>query len=65
MSLVGYARVSMGLISDPVTKAKSATFTETGPPQAEAAFRRLFETDDQAACDAGGNAAASPDAVRR
>ena len=35
-----------GLISDPVSKAKSVTFTEEGLRQARAAFRRLFETND-------------------
>ena len=35
-----------GLISDPVSKAKSVTLTETGLRQAEAASRRLFEADD-------------------
>ena len=34
-----------GLISDPVSKAKSVAFTEEGLRQAEAAFRRLFETN--------------------
>ena len=34
-----------GLISDPVGKAKSVVFTETGLRQAEAAFRRLFEAE--------------------
>lgn len=34
-----------GLISDPVSKAKSVTFTEEGVRQAEAVFRRLFETN--------------------
>ena len=51
-----------GLISDPVGKAKSVTFTESGLREAEAAFRRLFETDVQAAC--GADAAVSPDASR-
>ena len=37
-----------GLISDPATKAKSVVLTETGPRQAEAAFRQLFETDHHA-----------------
>ncbi len=35
-----------GLISDPVSKAKSVVFTEEGLCEAEAAFRRLFETND-------------------
>ena len=35
-----------GLISDPVSKAKSVMLTETGLHRAEAAFRRLFEADD-------------------
>ena len=35
-----------GLISDPVSKAKSVVLTESGLLQAEAAFRRLFEADD-------------------
>ena len=35
-----------GLISDPVSKAKSVIFTEAGLHQAKAAFRRLFETND-------------------
>lgn len=34
-----------GLISDPASKAKSVLLTETGLREAEAAFRRLFETD--------------------
>lgn len=51
-----------GLISDPVGKAKSVTLTDTGLRQAEAAYRRLFETNDQGACDA--DAAASPGAPR-
>ena len=54
-----------GLISVPASKAKSAALTETGPREAEAAFRRLFETDDQATRGAGAIAAASPDASRR
>ena len=32
-----------GLISDPVSKARSVVLTETGLGQAEAAFHRLFE----------------------
>ena len=32
-----------GLISDPVSKARSVMLTETGLRQAEAAFHRLFE----------------------
>ena len=35
-----------GLISDPATKAKSVRLTETGLSEAEAAFRRLFVSDD-------------------
>ena len=35
-----------GLISNPVSKAKSVILTEEGLQQAEAAFHRLFETDD-------------------
>ena len=35
-----------GLISNPVSKARSVMLTETGLHQAEAAFRRLFEADD-------------------
>ena len=35
-----------GLISNPVSKAKSVMLTEAGLHQAEAAFRRLFEADD-------------------
>ena len=34
------------LISNPMSKARSVVLTETGLPQAEAAFRRLFEADD-------------------
>ncbi len=34
-----------GLIANPVSKARSVVLTETGLPQAEAAFRRLFEVD--------------------
>ena len=34
-----------GLISDPVSKAKSVMLTDTGLRRAEAAFRRLFEAD--------------------
>ena len=33
-----------GLISNPVSKAKSVALTEAGLRQAEAAFHRLFET---------------------
>jgi len=33
------------LISNPVTRAKSVVLTETGLRRAEAAYRRLFETD--------------------
>ena len=35
-----------GLISDPVSKAKSVVFAATGLRRAEAAFRQLFEADD-------------------
>ena len=35
-----------GLISDPVSKAKSVALTEEGLRQAEVAFQRLFETSD-------------------
>ena len=35
-----------GLISDPATKAKSVLLTEDGLREAEAAFRRLFESED-------------------
>ena len=35
-----------GLISCPASKARSVLLTETGLREAEAAFRRLFETDD-------------------
>ena len=54
-----------GLISDPASKARSVLLTEIGLREAEAAFRRFFETDDQAAGGAGAIAAASPDASRR
>ena len=54
-----------GLISDPVSKAKSVVLTETGLREAEAAFHRLFETDDQAEGGASAIAPASPDASRR
>ena len=39
-----------GLISDPASKTKSVALTESGlgECEAEATFRRLFETDDQA-----------------
>ena len=36
-----------GLVSDPVCKAKSVTFTDAGLREAEAAFRRLFEVDNR------------------
>ena len=36
-----------GLITDPVTKAKSVLLTESGLREAEAAFRRLFESEDE------------------
>lgn len=35
-----------GLISDPVNKAKSVTFTEEGLRQGKTAFRRLFGKND-------------------
>ena len=35
-----------GLISDPATKAKSVILTEFGLSEAEAAFRRLFGSED-------------------
>ena len=35
-----------GLISDPVSKAKSVVLTETGLREGEVAFRRLFDPDD-------------------
>ena len=35
-----------GLISDPVSKAKSVVFTDEGLRRAEVAFRRLFEADE-------------------
>ena len=54
-----------GLISDPASKAKSVVLTESGLCEAEAAFRRLFESDAQAAGGASAIAAASPDAPRR
>ena len=34
-----------GLISDPMSKAKSVVLTETGLCEGEAAFRRLFDPD--------------------
>ena len=34
-----------GLISDPVSKAKSVVLTDPGLARAEAAFRRLFDPD--------------------
>ena len=54
-----------GLISNPASKAKSVLLTDVGLREAEAAFRRLFETDDQAAGGASAIAATSPDASRR
>ena len=36
------------LITDPVTKAKSVLLTEAGLAEAEAAFRRLFDAEDDA-----------------
>ena len=35
-----------GLITDPVSKARSVVLTDTGLREAEAAFHRLFESDD-------------------
>ena len=35
-----------GLISNPVGKARSVVFTDAGLSEAEAAFHRLFESDD-------------------
>ena len=35
-----------GLISDPVSKAKSVVLTDTGLRQADAAFHRLFASGD-------------------
>ena len=35
-----------GLISDPATKAKSVMLTEDGLRESEAAFRRLFDSQD-------------------
>ena len=35
-----------GLISNPVSTAKSVILTEAGLRRAKAAFHRLFETDD-------------------
>ena len=35
-----------GLISDPVSKARSVVLTDTGLRRAEAAFHRLFESGD-------------------
>ena len=38
-----------GFITDPVTKAKSVLLTEVGLREAEAAFRRLFDAEDEEA----------------
>ncbi len=38
-----------GLISEPATKARSVMLTEAGLREAEAAFRRLFNSEDEAA----------------
>ena len=38
-----------GLISDPVTKARSVLLTEAGLRESETAFRRLFDPQDKAA----------------
>ena len=53
------------LISDPASKARPVVLTDTGLCEAEAAFRRLFETDDQATRGADTIAAASSEASRR
>jgi len=37
-----------GLISDPVTKAKSVVFTDEGLRESERAFRELFAADSRA-----------------
>jgi Domain of unknown function (DUF6429) len=37
-----------GLISDPVGKAKSVVFTDEGPRQSEALFRKLFTVGREA-----------------
>ena len=34
-----------GLISDPVSKAKSVVLTDSGPRQCEAVLHRLFDSD--------------------
>ena len=54
-----------GLISDPVSKAKSVFLTDEGLDRAEAACRRLFEADDGAPGDADATDAAGPDLNRR
>ena len=54
-----------GLISDPVSKAKSVVLTDEGLDRAEAAYRRLFEEDDGAPGDADATDAAGPDVARR
>ena len=54
-----------GLISDLASKARSVVLTDTGLHEAEAAFRRLFETDDQATRGADAIAGASSEASRR
>ena len=46
-------------------RARSVVLTETGLCEAEAAFRRLFESDDQATRGADAVAAASSEASRR
>ncbi|MDE0392622.1 MAG: DUF6429 family protein [Rhodospirillales bacterium] len=54
-----------GLISDPVSKAKSVVFTDEGQDRTEAAYRRLFEAEDGAAGAADATDAAGPDVARR
>ena len=54
-----------GLISDPASKARSVVLTDTGLCEAEATFRRLFETDDQATRGTDAIAGASFEASRR
>ena len=54
-----------GLVSDPVSKAKSVVFTDEGLNRAEAAYRRLFEADDGAAGAADATEAAGPDLNRQ
>ena len=54
-----------GLISDPVSKARSVVLTETGLREAEAAFRRLVERGDWATRGAGVIAASADAPTRR